>query len=1276
MTSFYTSGPQNVSPDLTKPSKSFKKHVWLSILALVAFISLYFFLTIWFGRLAYNLFRGPGSLLNYGLGAGFAFLSFFMLKSIFFLNKREKNPMRRYLTEKEEPILFDYLYKLADEAGAPRPHKVFLTDRVNASVSYDLSFLNLLFPSKKNLEIGLGLVNILNLGEFKAVLAHEYGHFAQRSMLLGRYVYTAQQIAARIVGKRDILDKLLAGLSSFDIRIAWIGWILSILVWAIRSLIETCFGVVSIAERALSREMEFQADLVAVSMTGSDALMHALYKLQIADEAYDNAVKVVDQALNDKKAISNMYVLQSNYIEKMSWLLGDESYGKSPEIIKTNPEEHRLFVSRTYNPPKMWATHPADKDREENAKKIYIPAEIDSRSTKDLLSDPLMYERDMTAALVSTAKAETSIISDEESLQEQNKEFFDWSFLDPKYHASFLNRNAFMDYKTVDELYDSTLDSSNLNSIFKELYPETLKSNLHQLKEINEEIDALIISENEVLTAEKRRIWHRGLEIKRREIPSVVKLLREEEEKVIDYLKGHDIKCRKAHLEAASTTGFGWPEYLKKLSGLVHYAEHTMSNLNDSARKFHNVLNVVLADGRVSSSEMQEVLRASDDYYYAVKKGFVDSEKLKLDGQLLKKMGLENYKSAFEEFTLTNPDKHVINDWIQVIDGWAGSALGTLSKLRNVALEQLLDTEDDIRANFLAGKSMEHPAPNGITLIKDYKLLLPGTERSIQRKLNFRDRFFQGDGLVASAAKFGISGAILVGALLLGNYSQKSDLHVYNGLQTDIKVKIDGTSYDLNRNEHIKVNLNYDSNYIITTTTVNGETIETLKTNFEDPAKTYIYNVAGAGAFMQYPVFYGNEGEADNVYYGAKRWIGSKADHVLEDAPETISMASENGSERRDVLIGYSDIDPYDLMSIIEDSVQIEQIVESHVSYDETDAPYLMEWMSLLSSSPNNMDILRSRWKKNKNEIYTLRALQDNADSVQRIQVCEEHQKLAIAEPENADYHYLSIRCIEDELQKSKAFIQGHEKFPNHPWLAFASAYSYTEKEAWQKSYNAFYTASMNNESLRSSIALDAERVRRFIENKLKIDIPASKRVTSEDIGAYNEMESGQLLNQEDNSNHVYYLISQGKLKEAYDFVTPYVELKPRILRLLAASEGVDQEISNEAKVLTSAEGVDYDSVWWVLGVAAKEDKNTADYLDTLEIMGLDRNLVTNFIQLTKQNNITAAEDVIRNLDFQYKIRFYALGTTILGKSAPTDWKVKMQSFLFANERPYSKPHI
>ena len=220
-----------------------------------------------------------------------AILTVFMAKSLFAMRKMG-NPNGIEVTQSEQPQLYAFLHQLADEIGAPKPHRVFITPEVNAAVFYDLSLLNLLFPSKKNLIVGLGLVNVLTLTELKAVLAHEFGHFAQNSMMVGRWVYVAQQIIAHMVSVRDWLDSIVRFISGIDLRIAWIGWILSIILWSLRSLMDTLFKVVIIAERALSREMEFNADLVAVSVTGSDALVNALYKLQTADQAWRTAMNL------------------------------------------------------------------------------------------------------------------------------------------------------------------------------------------------------------------------------------------------------------------------------------------------------------------------------------------------------------------------------------------------------------------------------------------------------------------------------------------------------------------------------------------------------------------------------------------------------------------------------------------------------------------------------------------------------------------------------------------------------------------------------------------------------------------------------------------------------------------------------------------------------------------------------------------------------------------------------------------------------------------------
>ena len=239
------------------------------------------------------------------------------------------------ITAETQPELFAFVNRIADEAGAPRPHKVFVTARVNAAVFYDLSFRNLLFPTRKNLEIGLGLVEGLTLDELKAVIAHEFGHFAQRTMAVGRWVYVSHQIAGHVIVHRGWIDNLLRGLSYTDIRIAWIGWILRLLVWSIRAVFDTAFRLIVLAHRALSREMELQADLVAVSVSGSDSLIHALHRLGPVDDAWDAAVRFSNTEIDKKRPPEDLFSIQARVLEHLRRVFDDETFGEGTQNLET-----------------------------------------------------------------------------------------------------------------------------------------------------------------------------------------------------------------------------------------------------------------------------------------------------------------------------------------------------------------------------------------------------------------------------------------------------------------------------------------------------------------------------------------------------------------------------------------------------------------------------------------------------------------------------------------------------------------------------------------------------------------------------------------------------------------------------------------------------------------------------------------------------------------------------------------------------------------------------
>jgi len=216
MTPFYPPSPQDVSPSLTQPSPAYAANIGKVLGGIFLFILLYLtLLAASIAMLYYGVIVGLAilsiriNLLTIGAGAGLVGLTvmfFWFLVKFIFKTRRNENPQRIEISRHDYPELFAFIHQVAAEVNAPRPKRVFLSPDVNACVFYDSSFLSLFLPVSKNLEIGLGLVNALNMSEFKAVLAHEFGHFSQRSMKLGSYTYTVNRILYDLIYEYDNWD--------------------------------------------------------------------------------------------------------------------------------------------------------------------------------------------------------------------------------------------------------------------------------------------------------------------------------------------------------------------------------------------------------------------------------------------------------------------------------------------------------------------------------------------------------------------------------------------------------------------------------------------------------------------------------------------------------------------------------------------------------------------------------------------------------------------------------------------------------------------------------------------------------------------------------------------------------------------------------------------------------------------------------------------------------------------------------------------------------------
>jgi Zn-dependent protease with chaperone function len=330
-------------------------------------------------------------------------LCLFLVKG-FFKWRRADPAQQLEVTEKDQPVLFAFIRRLCQDTRAPLPHRVYLTPVVNAAVFYHESLLSLFLPTPKNLVIGLGLVNQLNLSEFKAVLAHEFGHFSQNSMKLGSYVYTSNRVIADLVFGRDWLDDVVAALRGVDIRIAIFAWAFTGVLWALRKTLQGLFRVINFANSALSRQMEFNADLVAVSVTGSDALVHGLARLDFATDALGQAWSDLTAAADHQLYTRDLFYHQTRATEFLRALRKDPRLGEPPALPEDPRQVVQVFQPEDTSVPKMWATHPSNHDREMNAKRHYVRSPIDERSPWILFQEAPAVREKVTRRLYQVAR--------------------------------------------------------------------------------------------------------------------------------------------------------------------------------------------------------------------------------------------------------------------------------------------------------------------------------------------------------------------------------------------------------------------------------------------------------------------------------------------------------------------------------------------------------------------------------------------------------------------------------------------------------------------------------------------------------------------------------------------------------------------------------------------------------------------------------------------------------------------------------------------------------
>lgn len=169
------------------------------------------------------------------------------------------------IKREQAPLLFAMLDELQRKLKAPRFHYVLLDNEFNACV-VQIPRLGIFGWSRNYLCIGMPLLKSLSAAQFKAVLAHEYGHLSKGHGRLSNWIYCQRLRWERLANILNANNSR----ASFLFK-PFLNWF------------APYFSAYSFP---LARNNEFAADMTSAQLTSSQAAAQALTNTRIIDSYF------------------------------------------------------------------------------------------------------------------------------------------------------------------------------------------------------------------------------------------------------------------------------------------------------------------------------------------------------------------------------------------------------------------------------------------------------------------------------------------------------------------------------------------------------------------------------------------------------------------------------------------------------------------------------------------------------------------------------------------------------------------------------------------------------------------------------------------------------------------------------------------------------------------------------------------------------------------------------------------------------------------------------
>lgn len=208
------------------------------------------------------------------------------------------------ITKEEFPALFSIIDEVTSKLNLAPMNDVYICYDATAAVFIQPGLSNLIFEPKKSLVMGLGFLTQMNDDEIRAVLYHEFGHYAQKEMKDSISVYTIGQLSKSFIAIKEPKQH-----GTWEMQLKS------------QVLLFTYFAIwicnrINKAYSQLSKQMEYDADDVATKFVGTECLQRALLHAAVIRYNYNMVQWGIQRLQTQNIMVNNEYAalaLVSNY---------------------------------------------------------------------------------------------------------------------------------------------------------------------------------------------------------------------------------------------------------------------------------------------------------------------------------------------------------------------------------------------------------------------------------------------------------------------------------------------------------------------------------------------------------------------------------------------------------------------------------------------------------------------------------------------------------------------------------------------------------------------------------------------------------------------------------------------------------------------------------------------------------------------------------------------------------------------------------------------------